>query len=457
MPDVVDESPDAAVNSAVINPYALAEVVVGRPLHWERMDDKRRVLEEILQTPYEELFDPMYDSPLYLGFRLNEKLELEQVRPPLLDVEPDEHANDLDRFPELELTRIKRLGDLGPIYRTDDISAIAVDRAELVDADRLRLELSRPGQTKLERLARVFTKDVVATVAYVPEKNGKKKDFTPPNGTWGDFGTFFNEAAEFFDPIQGAVANCYLIAAMASVAWARPYMVTHMTRATGTGQPQFTNMIRFRDIDSGNAVREVEVTDAIPLATSSGNPIYCRSSEAGEIWPGVYEKAFAKWKTGATGDRPDITATAWGDCVRAAAELTGFKRHYFATTDHSGLALWNKVRENSIGGRTFNPMVAATYSSGQASEKKIVYGDANLVASHCYSVLGWDYRNGKRYIILRNPWGSTEATKDILSGTVLLYDVSWWRPIVLTDPDGVFAIQAETFKTYFRTLGLVKP
>ena len=116
----------------------------------------------------------------------------------------------------------------------------------------------------------------------------------------------------------------------------------------------------------------------------------------------------------------------------------------------------NKVRENSAGGRTFNPMVAATFSSGQATEKKIVYADANLVASHCYSVLGWAYRDGRRYIILRNPWGSTEASKDTLSGSEYVYDVSWWRPIVLADPDGVFALQAETFKTYFSLLGVVK-
>ena len=44
-------------------------------------------------------------------------------------------------------------------------------------------------------------------------------DWTPPNATWSDAGQFFNEAAEFFDPIQGAVANCYYIAALSAVAW----------------------------------------------------------------------------------------------------------------------------------------------------------------------------------------------------------------------------------------------
>jgi hypothetical protein len=42
------------------------------------------------------------------------------------------------------------------------------------------------------------------------------------SGSWyatrGDPGRFFNEATEFFDPVQGAVANCYYIAALSAVA-----------------------------------------------------------------------------------------------------------------------------------------------------------------------------------------------------------------------------------------------
>src|SRR5688572_22219061 len=58
--------------SAVINPYALAELVAGRPIPWKQIHDRPRLLEEILQTPYAELFDPKYGSPLYTGFKLDE-------------------------------------------------------------------------------------------------------------------------------------------------------------------------------------------------------------------------------------------------------------------------------------------------------------------------------------------------------------------------------------------------
>jgi hypothetical protein len=40
-----------AQNSAVINPYALAELIAGRKITWKDIPDQPQVLEEILQTP----------------------------------------------------------------------------------------------------------------------------------------------------------------------------------------------------------------------------------------------------------------------------------------------------------------------------------------------------------------------------------------------------------------------
>lgn len=451
-----DDAQRAALNSAVINPYALAELVAGRRINWKAVEDRPRLLEEILQTPYEELFDPIYEGPLYIGMRLNEKMQLEPARSPLLDVEVKVSVNDLET--PVDTLSIQFLRDLGPRFDTDDIGSIPVQAAELEGFRYLRLRLRLPERERWQRLAQVFTPAVVKTVAFDPQRSGNKAaDWTPPNATWGDPGRFFNEAAEFFDPIQGAVANCYYIAALSAVAWAMPYHIKHLTRAIGPGQQQFTNMIRFYKPDSGGVVdKEIEVTDTVPLNSATNNFIYCRSSEAGEIWPAVYEKAYAKLVTGHTGDHPDITATAWGDCVWATAQLTGGKRHYYATASHSADALWNLVRANSLSYRTFNPMTAWTYSSGQASEQKIVYSDANVVASHCYTVLGWAFRNDRKYIVLRNPWGNTEATAGALAGTVFFYDVSWWRPINLADVDGTFAMEASAFKTYFAGIGVAK-
>lgn len=443
-----------APRTAVINPYALAEVVIGRRINWKQVEDKRRLLEDILQTPYEELFDPKFNGPLYLGFRLNEALDLVPERSPLLDVEVKLETSDLE-VPYDAIARIERLADLGPRYNVANVGTIAVRRAE-VFGSQLVLSLRLPERDRLQTLARVFTKAVLATVAPDPKTVGKSADWTPPGASWGDAGRFFNETTEFFDPIQGAVANCYYIAALSAVAWAMPYRIRHLTRATGQGQDQFVNLIEFFKPDSNRTLdKAVEVTDTVPLM-GSGSFIYARSSEAGEIWPAVYEKAFAKLVTGIAGDHPDILATAWGDCVWATAQLTGGKRHYYDCASETADKLWDLVRANSLGGRTFNPMTAWTYSSGDKAPKKVVYADGNVVGSHCYTILGWDYRNGRKYIVLRNPWGNTEATVQNLAGTTWLYDVSWWRPINLAVVDGTFAVEASAFKQYWAGMGVVK-
>jgi hypothetical protein len=442
-----------AMNSAVSNPYALAEAVIGRPIRWKEVADAPALLESILQMPYEELFDPKYGGPLYFGFRLSDG-RLEPARAPLLDIEVRVEANDLEIPVEADTT-IERLADLGPRYQIRDVGDIAVQRYEFAGSH-IHLTLRLPARDRVQRLARVFTPDVLNTVAPDPATTGKSKDWTPPNGTWGDAGRFFDEAAEYFDPIQGSVANCYYIAALSAVAWAMPYRIRHLTRAIGQPQPAFTNMIQFYKPDSGGQLdREVDVTSLVPL-NAGGGMIYARSSEPGEIWPAIYEKAYAKLKTGTTTDRPDILATAWGDCVWATAQLTGGHREYHSTASNTADKLWDIVRANSLSRRTFNPMTAWTYASGDDAPKKVVYADANVVGSHCYTILGWDYRDGLKYIILRNPWGNTEATVQNLTGTTWLWDISWWRPIDLTVIDGTFAVEASAFKQYWAGLGVAK-
>ncbi|MCL4799048.1 MAG: hypothetical protein KJ025_05630 [Burkholderiales bacterium] len=454
MPETFESNPAAAQNSAVINPYALAELIVGRRIRWKESASAPKLLESILQTPYDELFDPKFEGPLYTGLKLNEKLQLERVRSPLLDIEPTADVNDLES-PDALPAEIRKLADLRERYQTSDVGSIAVHRAEIA-GQQLFLTLRLPDKERLRRMARVLSRDVVKAIAYDPSAQGSPADWTPPGATWGDAGDFFSEAAEFFDPIQGAVANCYYIAALSALAWAAPFRIQHLTRATGPNQQQFVNLIRFYKPDGNGALdKEIEVTDTVPL-NGSGGFIYCRSSETGEIWPAVYEKAFAKLKTGTTTDHPDITATGWGDCVFATAQLNGGKRFYYDTASRSGDQLWDIVRSNSMGGRTFNPMTAWTYSSGDAAPKKVVYADANIVGSHCYTVLGWDYRNGQKYLILRNPWGNTEATAGALTGTTVLYDISWWRPITLATVDGTFGMEAGAFKTYFGGIGVAK-
>ena len=433
----------------VVNPYALAELLVGQAIQWDRVDLPKFILERVFEMPYEELFDPQYPSPLYPGLALDEALEIRRAAaepPEEADAETDEMA-----LADPDISRFRKLGDFLAFIGEKKLSDLKIERPEVVRPGYIRFEVRLP-HLKEYHIETVFGSEISRLVGPAEAEEG---DWNPPGVEWRDPGDFFKEAAEFSDPIQGVVGDCYFVAALASLAWARPYDIVHRTRATGVEQERFVNMIRF--FSTGRRpTKEVEVTERLPLRAGSHRFIYCRSREAGEIWPALYEKAYAVWRSGADTDRPNIPNLAGGDPVAAAAHLTGLGRYYYGTRGRSPDDLWGLVRSNSRSYKTFNPMVAWTYSSGDKSPDGIRYSDANLVANHAYSVLGWAYWNGKKYIVLRNPWGHKEASIDALSGYWWAYDMSWWRPIVLTHEDGVFALEAGTFKQYFQGLGVVK-
>ena len=364
------------VNIGVINPYALAEVVLRRKINWKRITSPRKFLEKTLEVPYEKLFDPRNESPLYVGLRL-------------------------------------------------DPRSMVMERAEMLPSN----------QASFKALTEVRASTV-----------------------WIDPGDFFEECTELTDPVQGALGDCYFIAALSSIAWARPYVIAQRTRATGTGQQQFVDMIEFF---SGGKAEKVDVTELLPLQSPANAFIYARSAEAGEIWPAIYEKAYAKWRTKDTGDQPNYAPIAGGDPVAALSQLTGLSPFYIWNTSLSAHDLWQKIRGNCISYKTFNPMVAWTYST--SPNPNVNYNNAHLVANHAYSLLGWAYIDSQEFVILRNPWGTYEATLNIANMTWTAWDQpyyssgrGYWRPIPMANNDGIFGLRADTFKDYFAGFGWVK-
>ena len=135
----LNSNPDVAQKNGVINPYALAEYVSGRKINWQQVEDVPRTMESILRMPYEELFDPKYDGPLYLGLRLNKKGTLERFHSPLLDVEVKLDRNDLEVPIEALMDNVKELGDLGARFKVENIAKIKIHRIELCNPFQIAL------------------------------------------------------------------------------------------------------------------------------------------------------------------------------------------------------------------------------------------------------------------------------------------------------------------------------
>lgn len=422
----------------VINPYALTEAITGRKFDWK--DAKSyQILEETLETNYAELFDIKFNSPLYAGLELTKDDTVRALKSEEIKVRAT------DKLESVNLSNIKTLNDLSNTG-IKDLNTISVKNARLDKGDvKVVLNIPKLNNTINNRLITPSIKNIIFG-------QGNANGWTPAGTSWSDRGNFFNDVTEYNDPVQGAVGNCYFIAAIAAIAWATPYTIEHKVRATGIGETDRTNAIQFFTKGGGKdaATRLVEVTDNT-IINASNNPVYCRSNDLGEIWPAVYEKAFAKWITNVNDDKPDISQTAYGDPAKAVAQLTNKTPYYYYTSSRTALELFGIVRENSMSYKTFNPMVAWTYGSGKD------YTGSNIVGNHAYTVLGWSTFNNKNYIILRNPWGVTEPNGlNSYQGLISFFDGSFWRPINMIGNDGVFALEINAFKYYFAALGVAK-
>ncbi|WP_242107970.1 C2 family cysteine protease [Luteimonas aquatica] len=425
-----------------INPYALAETVIGKRVEWNKLERPLELLEKTLGTRADRLFDGGKGSPV---FALQQSLLSPAARP----------------------------------GRTAKSARAATAKTPAKARNGTAAALPAFKANLSEQISPALRKHLVDIVTPVLIPQLRTTEYS--GATWSDPGDFFEEGTEFGDPVQGAVGDCWLIAALASVALSRPYAIVQRNRTTGPGNDAFVNAIDIADTSA--TTKRFEVTENVPVNTGTGAPRFARSAEAGEIWPGVYEKAFAKFRSGNLTDKPDILVLHGGDCVDASARLVpGTVAHYTQTSTSSADALWQQLRDNCIAtptaagalepvfgrlrsGRTINPMTAWTYATAADAPDPIAYdGSTGIVGWHCYSILGWITRTSlpvvfgqpartQRYIVLRNPWGQHEGLVDTLAADWRSHETSWIRATPL-NTGGVFAMTIESFKRYFAGLGV---
>jgi hypothetical protein len=486
------------------SPYALAELATGRAVDWSAVSDRVSVLEEIFDTPYSELISAA-DSPLFYGSNFRDDGTVVRERP--FRTPHDVRDNDAERedagLPDVASART--LAELVSALDDPSLEDVPV-RGAAFSKGRLVAELGETDSLRDRRLARFFDERLLDVLFPV------ERGYHPPGFSWQDTGRFFDETAEFFDPVQGQVGDCYLIAALASVAWASPHTISDRTRAIGPGQDAFTHRISFfRD----GGWQSVEVSDRVLVANGGSQGYYARSAEPGEIWPGVYEKAFAKWRFGTSDDFPQIPDLAWGDPVGAAVNITGGSGYYRWHSSFTASQILTTIKSHSVSGRTTTPMVAWSHGGG-SPEATTAASEAGIVASHAYSVLGWLRRTewvrrhrfdlhaplripeldlavprpepgplpvagpavgglagpeivrpdrlidsildqwvpvSVDYVVLRNPWGFAEGTgSSTATGGYTARDVDWWRTTTLGQ-GGTFALEIGAYHRYFAGTG----
>jgi hypothetical protein len=247
------------------------------------------------------------------------------------------------------------------------------------------------------KMKKIEVLDIVATKrpdpigvhdpAVLPADKDKLEEQVIPGGQ------LFTNGVSGQDPMQNYIGDCYLMAAMSSVAQASPDTIKNAFKDLGGGKYEVT----LYDHKAGNKYEphKVVIDKDLPMNDWNGR-VYASAKDPKELWPSLLEKAFAQ-RAGSYGK---IEAGVPGDAMSA---ITGKP-----STDIDLRAAHtdpNKVFDQiAAAAKAGKPITAATLSDASAAK----YTGTNIYSDHTYSVWGTSVENGTKYVHLRNPWGESE-------------------------------------------------
>lgn len=188
----------------------------------------------------------------------------------------------------------------------------------------------------------------------------------------------FVDGAQYDDVVQGSVGDCYLLAALASLADTDPNVIEQMVAPLGDG----TFAVRFfRD------GREVYLrVDADLPIRSDGSPAYAKTGPDGEMWVPVVEKAYAHFRRG----------------ENSYASINGgwMADVYHEVTDMSTTLHWTSRTTD------LHDLLERSLAAGHAVTMGSYYNPHGpIVGSHAYMVKSVQTTADGEMVTIYNPWG----------------------------------------------------
>jgi hypothetical protein len=129
--------------------------------------------------------------------------------------------------------------------------------------------------------------------------------------TWKSTGLGVGSTFDYYEPLQGSCNDCYFISALISVAWVKKSLL------------QIFPNYKFYSTTAKSWSPSFQIDDKLGV-DAANQLVYARTS-SGELWPCLYEKAYAMWKNNnLTNNSPNMaTICGGGNGLTALQEITG--------------------------------------------------------------------------------------------------------------------------------------
>ncbi|KAJ6621539.1 hypothetical protein B0H10DRAFT_2017728 [Mycena sp. CBHHK59/15] len=234
--------------------------------------------------------------------------------------------------------------------------------------------------------------------------------------------SFFVDGAHSNDIVQGRLGDCWFLSALSTMSTAEGLMEKFcVARDEKVG---VYGWIFFRDSSWVTVIIDDLLFTSIPkfeqlnpaeqalyhndkklyntAARTGGKSLYfARSGTENETWVPLIEKAYAKL-------HGDYASISGGFSCEAIEDLTGGVSTFIPTKDILDTdVFWKEELLFATKDRLFGCGFDTLDSTRSGTEDLTVNG---LIGGHAYSVLRAVEYRGKRFVVLRNPWGDSEWT-----------------------------------------------